>query len=68
MNCYAIQLVLSFYISIFATSCYCLIYNDINVAKGLFLFVLFDINSINIITRINLMIIPLLAFSILNDK
>jgi hypothetical protein len=36
-NCYAIQLILSFYISIFAISCYCLLYNDMNVAKGLFL-------------------------------
>ena len=48
-----------------------------NVAKGLFLvqiiyklvlFVLFDTNATNIITRMNLMIIPFLAFSILNDK
>jgi hypothetical protein len=77
IDCYAIQLVLSFYISIFAISCYCLIYNDMNVAKGLFLvqiiyklvlFVLFDTNATNIITRMNLMIIPFLAFSILNDK
>jgi hypothetical protein len=72
-NCYAVQLVISFYISIIALSSYCLIYNDKVLARGLFLvqiihklimFSVFDAYEKNMITVVNIIMIPLLALSL----
>jgi len=69
-KCYASKLIISIYLSIIGLSMYCLIYNNKNLARGLFLmqiiykiimFLLFDIMAINMITIINLIMIPFLA-------
>jgi hypothetical protein len=72
-NCYAFKLIISIYLSIIGLSGYCLIFNDKSIARSLFLmqiiykiimFAVFDVFATNIITIINLMMIPLLALSL----
>jgi len=72
-NCYSVNLITSIYLAIIILSSYCLIYNDRNVARGLFLvqiiykiimFALFDAYATNMITIVNLMMIPLLAIGL----
>ena len=72
-NCYSVKLITSIYLAIIILSSYCLIYNDRNVARGLFLvqiiykiimFAIFDAYAINMMTIANLMMILFLAFTL----
>jgi hypothetical protein len=72
-NCYAAKLVLSIYLSIIGLSSYCLIFNDKSIARSLFLmqiiykiimFAVFDTYATNMITIVNLMMIPILFISL----
>ena len=72
-NCYSVKLITSIYLAIIALSSYCLIYNDKNIARGLFLiqiiykfimFAIFDYYATNIITIVNLIMIPFLALGL----
>ena len=66
-NCYSVKLITSIYLAIIALSSYCLIYNDKNIARGLFLIQIiykFIMFAINIITIVNLIMIPFLVLGL----
>lgn len=72
-NCYSVRLILSIYLSIIIVSIYCLLKDEKQIAKGLYLFqiiykiimfVIFDAYMNIIITGINVAMIPFLVLGL----